>query len=105
MSTAVMMERIAEASPRFKARIAGGFYLLIFVAAPFAEFFVRGRLVVSGDAAATATNILAHYPLFRLAFVADHVTIGCDTILALIFYEFFNADGSSRSLVAWVFKR
>ncbi len=28
MSTAVMTERIKEASPRFKARIAGVFYLL-----------------------------------------------------------------------------
>jgi ABC-2 type transport system permease protein len=28
LSTAVMMERVAEASPRFKARIAGVFYLL-----------------------------------------------------------------------------
>jgi hypothetical protein len=28
MSTAMMMERIAEASPRLKARIAGVFYLL-----------------------------------------------------------------------------
>jgi hypothetical protein len=31
MSTDVMMERIAEASPRFKARIAGLFYLLVFL--------------------------------------------------------------------------
>jgi hypothetical protein len=29
MSTAVMMKRIAEASPQFKARIAGVLYLLI----------------------------------------------------------------------------
>jgi hypothetical protein len=28
MSTAVMTERITEASPRFKAKIAGVFYLL-----------------------------------------------------------------------------
>jgi hypothetical protein len=63
MSTAVMIERIAEASPRFKARIAAVLYLLIFVAIPFAELFVRGRLVVYGDAAATATNIVAHEPL------------------------------------------
>jgi hypothetical protein len=53
-----MMERIAEASPRFKARIAGLLYLIVIVAASFAEFFVRGRLIVSGDAGATATNIL-----------------------------------------------
>src|SRR5258708_15691593 len=101
----VMIERIAEASPRFKARIAGGFYLLIFVAAPFAEFFVRGRLVVYGDAAATATNILAHQSLFQLGFVAELVTIVCDTIVALIFYDLFKPVGRSLSLLAAVFRR
>jgi hypothetical protein len=58
------MERIREASPRLKARIAGVLYLIIIVAASFAELFVRGRLVVGGDAGATATNILAHEPLY-----------------------------------------
>jgi uncharacterized protein DUF4386 len=52
-----MMERIAEASPRLKARIAGGLYLIIIVGGVFAEVFVRGRLVVQGDAAATAHNM------------------------------------------------
>jgi len=31
MSTAVMMKRIAEVSPRLKARIAGVFYLVTFL--------------------------------------------------------------------------
>ncbi len=60
-----MMERIAEASPRFKARIAGVFYLLTFLIGVVA-FFASGRLIVAGDAAATATNILAHKPSFWL---------------------------------------
>jgi hypothetical protein len=56
MSASLTTERIAESSPRFKARIAGVLYLLIFVAAPFDEFFVRGRLIVYGDPAATAAS-------------------------------------------------
>jgi hypothetical protein len=44
MSTGVMMERIAEAAPRFKARIAGVFYLLTFLTGAFALVFVSGRL-------------------------------------------------------------
>jgi hypothetical protein len=99
-----MMERIAEASPRFKARIAGVFYLLIFVAAPFAEFFVRGRLVVYGDAAATATNILAHQSLYRLGGAAELLTLTCDIAVALIFYDLLKPVSRSLSLFAAVFR-
>jgi hypothetical protein len=34
-----MMKRIAEASPRFKARIAGALFLLGSLSAVFGEFF------------------------------------------------------------------
>ena len=54
MNTAVMADRIKEASPRLKARIAGAFYLLEMLTGGLAVYIVR-RLVVSGDAAATAT--------------------------------------------------
>jgi Domain of unknown function (DUF4386) len=55
-----MTERIAEASPRSKARLAGALYLIGGTLGDVAEVFVRGKLIVKGDAAATATNILAH---------------------------------------------
>src|ERR1019366_9499603 len=56
---------------RSKARLAGALYLIIIIGATFAEVFVRDRLVVSGDAAATASNILAHESLYRLGGAAD----------------------------------
>jgi Domain of unknown function (DUF4386) len=43
-----MMERIAEASPRFKARMAGVLSLLSLLTAAFTELFVRGRLNIAG---------------------------------------------------------
>ena len=51
MGTTVMMERIAEASPRFKARTAGVFYLLMMMPGGLARY-TRGGLFVTGDAAA-----------------------------------------------------
>ncbi len=104
MSEIVMMERIEEASPRFKARIAGALYLAIFVAAPLAEFFVRGRLVVSGDAAATANNILAHQHLYRSGFAAELITLACDAAVALLLYDLFRPVSRSISLLAAVFR-
>jgi Domain of unknown function (DUF4386) len=89
MSSAVMMERIAEAAPCFKARMAGGLYLIIIVAGIFAEIFVRGRLVVAGDAAATAHNIQAHELLFRWGFVAELIAGVCNIPLAVVFYVLF----------------
>ena len=98
-----MTERIAEASPRFKAKIAGVFYLLTILTGVFA-LFLRGRLVVSGDAAATATNILAHEPLYRLSGAAILITLACDTAVALIFYDLLNPASRSISLLAAIFR-
>ena len=47
---------MTELSPRTKARLAGAFYLLTILTGLFAQGFVSARLVVPGDAAATANN-------------------------------------------------
>jgi hypothetical protein len=47
-----MMERIAEASQRFKAKMAGALQLLEGMASAFGQAFVPGGLVVTGNAAA-----------------------------------------------------
>jgi hypothetical protein len=44
-STTEMMERIAETSPRLKARIAGVLYLLAMLTGIFAQGFVSGSLL------------------------------------------------------------
>jgi len=57
MSTAVMVERIAKASPRRKARIAGAFYLLTVRTGGFV-LLVRGRLGFADILIATACYIV-----------------------------------------------
>jgi len=98
-----MMEQIAAASPRLKARIAGVFYLVTIVARVIADAFVRNRLVVSDDAAATATNIMAHEPLFRLGFAADIIAFASYIALTALLYELFKPVNRSLSLVAAFF--
>jgi hypothetical protein len=53
------------------ARIAGAIYLSMVVTGPFSLIYVPNKLIVRGNAAATADNILAHETMFRLAILAD----------------------------------
>jgi len=82
-----MMAGLADgASARKVARWAGAFYLVIMVGAIFAEAVVRGGLVVSGDAAATAAKISASQELWRWGVLADvAVAIGDVAVGVLLF--------------------
>jgi hypothetical protein len=68
MRAAVMMERIAEASPRFKARIAAALNFFSLVTAGLTELFVRGRLNYAGGyiaIAGIAAVTLLFYDIFK----------------------------------------
>src|ERR1700722_9062708 len=77
-----MMKRIAEASPRLKARIAGGLFLLLLLTATFTEFVVRGRLSFAADLAAGA------------------IEASCMIAVTLLFYDIFRPVNRGLSLLA-----
>ena len=85
------------------ARAAGFLYLIMIIAGGFAEAFVRQGLTVSGDAVATALNILASEQMYRFGFVADLVVIICGIILSLIFYILFKPVNRNLSLLGLIF--
>jgi hypothetical protein len=66
MSTAVLMEPIVRASPRFKARIAGALYLVSVVTAASTELFVRGRLNIAGGLIAVAVMAVVTLLLYDI---------------------------------------
>ena len=100
MSTISFSERINEVSPQVKARIAGLLYLLTILTGIFAQGFVSSRLVVDGDAAATATNILTHRGLFELGFTVYLIEMTCQIAITALFYDLLKPAGRSVSLVA-----
>jgi uncharacterized protein DUF4386 len=71
-----MTDPAVESSPQFYARIGGLLYLFIILAGGFAEGFVRSKLIVSGDATATANNIMASQSLWRIAFAGELALYG-----------------------------
>ena len=96
------MERIAEASPYPRARITGVVYLFYFLTAVSGELFLKG-LVVHGDAAATANNILAHQPWFRLGLATGLIATACYVTVTALFYGLFKPVNRSLSLLAAFF--
>ncbi|MBD3367159.1 MAG: DUF4386 family protein [Candidatus Eisenbacteria bacterium] len=93
-----------EVSPRLLARSAGVLYLVIIVFGLFGELSVRSGLVVPGDVAATATNIVASGGLFRLGFLTDSVMFLCDVALAVLLYVLLRPVGKTVALVAMCFR-
>ena len=76
-----MLQRIRETSPNFKARMAGGLYLLSVLVAVFAEFFTRGGL----------------------GFAAVLIPVSCYVAVTLLLYGIFWPVNRSLILLAVCF--
>jgi len=100
MSTVVMTERTKESSLRSLARITGSLYLITILTGIFSAGYVSGRLVVNGDAAATAANILAHPGLLQLGFAVYLIEMACQVAITALFYNLLKPAGRNVSLVA-----
>lgn len=79
-----MAEIRIDASPRALARLGGLLYLVIIVIGLYGEVFIRGRVLVSGDAAATAANLRSLEPLWRFGIAAELFLLICAITLLMI---------------------
>jgi len=100
VSTRAMTQRIAEASPRFTARMAGVCQLLEATTAAYGQVIVLGSLVVADNAAATAANILGHERLFWLGFTSSLLGVAFHIAWGFLSYELLKPVDRSISLLA-----
>ncbi|HEX7733767.1 MAG TPA: DUF4386 domain-containing protein [Ktedonobacteraceae bacterium] len=95
-----MTEQFTKASPRLKARMAGVFEALEGAGSAGGQVAIRGSLVITGNAVATANNILGHEQLFLLGFAFSLIAVAFHLVWAFLFYDLFKPVNKSVSLLA-----
>ena len=81
------------------ARMAGLLYLSLVLTGPFSLMYVPDKLIVRGDATATAGNILAHEMLFRSGIVANLIGTVLFICLGIALYRLLSGVNQTQ---AWL---
>ena len=85
------------------ARFAGILYLVITVFAAIAHFYVPSNIVVAGDAAATAQNLINNETLFRLGGVGSELVILLtEIVLSIVLYALLKPVNKTLAQLATV---
>ena len=99
-----MQTRTADTSPITRARIAALLTLILIPVAVFGMLYVPSTLVVPGDAATTARNILASESLFRLGIASTLLShLGSDILWPLVLYQLFKPVNKSAAALMVIF--
>lgn len=88
-----------ESSQRAAAKVVGFTYLFA-MATAVVGFSIRGDLVVPGDAAETARNIMASEGLFRIGIASDLMTFVADIALITALYVVLRPVNRNLALLA-----
>ena len=67
------------------------------------EMFIRNKIIISGDAVATAHNIAASPLLWRIGITSDLIMHVCDLILAMVYYLLFKRVNKNLALLSVLF--
>jgi hypothetical protein len=85
------------------ARIAGAVYLSMVLTAPFTLLYVPSKLIVRGNATATAENILAHETMFRLSIIGDLFTHVIFICLGIALYRLLSSVNKTWAMLMVAF--
>jgi hypothetical protein len=89
-----------DESQRKAARVAGLAYLITFATVVYVNFGIHGRLIVAGNAAETARNILAHERLFRIGIAGDLIYCAGVVVLLTALYVILEPVNRGLALLA-----
>ena len=92
-----------DTSPKAYARLCGWVYLAVIALGIFAEFYVRGRIVVHGDPVATAQKLAAAETLWRAGMVANLLGGALYIVVTLMLYALLKPVNERLSLLAAFF--
>ncbi len=92
-----------EMSPKAKARLGGALFLATIVGGIIAQGVIGDRLIVTGDAAATARNFIANPTLIRVAFAIFMIEMACQTATTAVLYDLLMPVDRSLARTAAVF--
>lgn len=99
-----MKTQTIKTSPQVYARAAGLLYLTVIVAGIIAQMFISEKLVVDGDAAATAANILTHPAMFQLGFTFYLIEMSSQIAMTGLLYLLLKPVSRSIALLALFFE-
>ncbi len=85
-----------------QARTAGFLYLLLAIVAPIGLIFIPGRLIVSGDATATARRIMASESLYRVGIASELISAILFLLLAVALYRLLKRVNETHALLMLV---
>ena len=97
------MNMIAETSPKTKARLTGAVYLLTIAVGIIAQVVISARIISSGNAATTASNILANRSLYGLGFTIYMIEMAAQITMTALFYDLLKPVSKSLALLSAVF--
>ena len=86
------------------ARLAGAMYLIQMATGVFAELYARGSLVVRGDPAQTARNIIESERLFRLGVASDLITYTAVLVATWALYVLLRQVDRNLAVLAVFFR-
>jgi hypothetical protein len=94
------------ASQSKAARLAGLLYLIAMATGLFAEFYVHfpSTLIVIGDTAKTAGNIIANERLYRIGIANNIITFAIDVVLIWALYVLLRPVNRNLALLAVFFR-